>query len=813
LTAGRAAHSFCIVGDGGGGGVRIAVAGGGPGGLYFSALARQLDLADQITVWERNAADDTFGFGVVFSDETLGGIEHADPVIYAAMEREFARWDDIDVHYRGRTITSGGHGFAAISRRRLLAILQRRCADLGVTMRFRAEAPDPAALSAGYDLVVGADGANSATRAAFAADFGPRIDVRQCKYIWLSTDLVFDAFKFYIVPTPYGVMQVHGYPYDAAGSTFIVEMHNQVWAEAGFAGLAARNLAPGESDHASIARIAELLGDIIGGHKIEANNSKWISFGTLTCQRWRSGNVVLLGDAAHTAHFSIGSGTKLAMEDALALAACLHEQPGVAAALDAYEAERRPVVASTQRAAQASLEWFENLGQYTQTEPEQFAFNIITRSRRVTHENLRLRDPEFTASIEAWFAADCERRGLGNGDVVPPMFAPMRLRELELKNRVVVSAMDMYSASDGTASDFHLVHLGGKALGGAGLVMTEMVCVSAAGRITPGCAGIYAPEHEVAWRRITDFVHARSTAKIGLQLGHSGRKGSTKLMWEGIDQPLEYGNWELWAPSPIPYLPGVSQVPHELTTTELALIKGQFVEAVMAAQRCGFDLIELHCAHGYLLSEFISPITNVRTDGYGGPLPGRLRYPVEVFSAMRAAWPDHKPMTVRISATDWVPGGIDGADSIEIARAFAAAGADAIDVSTGQVTPDESPAFGRSYQTPFADAIRHRAGIATIAVGVISSYDDVNSLILAGRADLCALGRAHLFDPNWTLHAAAAQGYAGPGADWPDQWRAGSTAPQAGRTDGPRPRLQLIREGEPRTRHARWRPATAGPGD
>jgi anthraniloyl-CoA monooxygenase len=819
--------------------VRIAVVGGGPGGLYFAALAMQLDPAHEITVWERNAADDTFGFGVVFSDETLGGIEHADPVIHAAMEREFARWDDIDVHYRGQVITSGGHGFAALSRRRLLQILQQRCASLGVRMHFRAEAPDPADLAASHDLVIAADGANSATRVRFEAAFGPRVEVRQCKYIWLGTDLVFDAFKFYIVQTPHGVMQVHGYPYDATGSTFIVEMHADVWAAAGFADLAPADLAPGQSDTASIARITELLADIIGDHRIEANNSKWINFGTLRCERWRHGNVVLLGDAAHTAHFSIGSGTKLAMEDALALAACLNEHcggirarggagvspgqqsvhpgqhGGLHAALEAYEAERRPVVASTQRAAQASLEWFENLGQYAHQEPEQFAFNIITRSRRVTHDNLRLRDPEFTASVDAWFANDCKRRGLGTGDVVPPMFQPMRLRDLELKNRVVVSAMDMYSASDGTPSDFHLVHIGGKALGGAALVMTEMVCVNPEGRITPGCAGMYAPEHEAAWRRITGFVHERSTAKIGLQLGHSGRKGSTKLMWEGMDQPLDEGNWPVSGPSPIPYLAGVNQVPQELTVAQMEQIKQDFVAATRAAERARFDLIELHCAHGYLLSSFISPISNHRTDGYGGSLDARLRYPLEVFAAMREAWPAAQPMTVRISATDWVPGGITGDDAVRVARAFAAAGADAIDVSTGQVTPDERPAFGRSYQTPFSDAIRNQAGLATIAVGVISSYDDVNSIILAGRADLCAIGRAHLYDPNWTLHAAAAQGYSGPAAQWPDQWDAGSRPPQTGRTDGPKPRLQLIREaslGIGGTRHDRWRPAAARSG-
>jgi anthraniloyl-CoA monooxygenase len=799
--------------------VRIAVAGGGPGGLYFAALARQLLPGAEITVWERNAPDDTFGFGVVFSDETLGGIENADPGIYSEMEREFARWDDIDVHYRGQVITSGGHGFAAMSRRRLLEILQRRCADLGVTVHFRTPVPDLDDLAASHDLVVAADGVSSGLRSSRAATFRPEFDVRNCKYIWLGTDLVFDAFKFYVVPTPYGVMQVHGYPYDATGSTFIVEMNEAVWRAAGFGELAAAaaELAPGQSDEASIKGVAELLGDVLGDHALLANNSRWLSFATLRCDTWRDGNVVLLGDAAHTAHFSIGSGTKLAMEDALALAACLYEQAGpgdgadrgdesIPAALAAYEAERRPVVASTQRAAQASLEWFENLGQYTVQEPEQFAFNIMTRSRRVTHGNLRLRDPEFTDRMDAWFAGDCKRRGLGTGDVVPPMFQPFRLRSLDLPNRVVVSAMDMYSATDGTPSDFHLVHLGGKALGGAGLVMTEMVCVSAEGRITPGCAGLYAPEHEAAWRRITSFVHSSSAAKIGIQLGHSGRKGSTRLMWEGIDQPLDSGNWEVCGPSPLPYAAGVNQIPRELTIAEMTQILRQFVASAEAADRAGFDVLELHCAHGYLLSSFISPVSNQRTDSFGGSLEGRLRYPLEVFAAVRAVWPAHKPMTVRISACDWVPGGITGTDAVSIAAAFAAAGADAVDVSTGQVTPEEMPAFGRSYQTPFADAIRNQVGIATIAVGVISSYDDVNSLILAGRADLCALGRAHLYDPNWTLHAAAEQGYSGPGARWPVQWQAGNRPPATGRTDGPRPRLELIRTGETGTKHARWRP-------
>ena len=788
--------------------MRIAVLGGGPGGLYFAALAKQLDARHDITVWERNAADDTFGFGVVFSDETLGGIEHAEEEIFAAMRREFARWDDIDVHFGGTTFTSGGHGFAAMSRKRLLAILQARCASLGVRVLFRTEAPDVTALAADYDLVVAADGMNSATRARFAPVFGPDLERRRCRYIWLGTDLVFDAFKFYILNTPAGVMQAHGYPYSEQASTFILEMHEDVWQRAGFGDVTASGLAPGQSDEASIGLIRGLCADVLGGHGLVANNSRWTTFATVRCRAWRHGNVVLLGDAAHTAHFSIGSGTKLAMEDALALAACLHEQDGVSAALAAYEAERRPVVASTQRAAQASLEWFENIGQYAGQDPHQFAFNIVTRSRRVTYDNLRLRDPEFVADMDRWFAsaAALDRPA----EPRPPMFQPFRLGGLELANRVIVSPMDMYSARDGVPGDFHLVHLGSKALGGAGLVMTEMVCVSAAGRITPGCTGIYTAEQEESWRRITGFVHEQTGAKIGIQLGHSGRKGSTRLMWEGMDDPLPEGNWEVCGPSAIAYKAD-GQTPHELAAAELDEIRGQFVAAAQAGARAGFDLLELHCAHGYLLSSFLSPLTNRRTDRYGGSPAARLRYPLEVFDAVRAAWPQDRPMTVRISATDWCEGGLDADDAVEIARAFAEHGAAGIDVSTGQVVSEEKPAFGRSYQTPYADRIRNeigrKYGVAVIAVGAISSYDDVNSLILAGRADLCALGRTHLYDPQWTLHAAAEQGYAGPGARWPLPFAAGSRRPQSGRTDGPRPRLDLIRAGAPGIAHARWRPA------
>ncbi|WP_409240096.1 bifunctional salicylyl-CoA 5-hydroxylase/oxidoreductase [Streptomyces sp. PA5.6] len=755
---------------------RIAVIGGGPGGLYAAALLKRLDPAREVTVWERNAPDDTFGFGVVLSDETLGGIEHADPAVYAALQAEFVRWDDIDIVHRDRRHTSGGHGFAALGRRRLLEILHDRCRDLGIELRFRTEAPPAAALAAEYDLVVAADGVHSLTREAHADVFGPTLTTHRCRYIWLAADFAFDAFRFEIAETEHGVMQLHGYPYSSAGtgaSTVIVEMREEVWEAAGFADL---------DEHESTERCAKIFADALGGRPLRGNNSSWINFRTVTNSRWSYGNTALLGDAAHTAHFSIGSGTKLAVEDALALAACLEEQRDIPAALRAYEEERRPVVASTQRAAHASLEWFERLPDYLGQPPRQFAFNLLTRSRRVTHDNLRLRDADFTRAVE---------RDFGCPDGTPPMFTPFRLRDLTLRNRVVVSPMDMYSAVDGVPGDFHLVHLGARALGGAGLVMTEMVCVSERGRITPGCAGLYTDGQAEAWRRVTDFVHTQAPgAAIGLQLGHSGRKGSTKRMWEGIDDPLPEGNWPLDAASPLPYKRG-SQVPRELSRAGLTEIREQFVSAARRADRAGFDLLELHAAHGYLLSGFLSPLTNRRTDAYGGDLAGRLRYPLEVFDAVRAVWPAGKPMTVRISATDWAEGGTTAEDAVEIARAFAAHGADAIDVSTGQVVAEERPEFGRSYQTPYADRIRSVTGIPVITVGAVSSWDDVNSLLLAGRADLCALARPHLYDPHWTLHAAAEQGYTGPAATWPLPYRAGSRRPQTGRTDAPKPRLRL----------------------
>ncbi|MFD7029469.1 bifunctional salicylyl-CoA 5-hydroxylase/oxidoreductase [Streptomyces sp. NPDC059917] len=755
---------------GGGSAMKVAVVGGGPGGLYAAALlARQ---GHRVEVWEANAADDTFGFGVVLSDETLGGIERADTEVYAALSAEFVRWDDVDVVHRGRILTSGGHGFAALGRRRLLEILHARCAELGVRLRFHTRLPAAQALGATYDLVVAADGVHSATREAGADTFRPRLDTGRSRYIWLAADFAFDAFRFEIAETEHGVMQLHGYPYRADASTVIVEMREEVWRAAGL------DLCD-ETESAS--RCAKTFSEALRGRALRGNRSAWTAFRTVVNDRWSQGNVTLLGDAAHTAHFSIGSGTKLAVEDALALAEAVRERPepaDVPAALAAYEAARRPAVASTQRAAAASMRWFEELAGYVDQPPRQFAFNLLTRSRRVTHGNLRLRDERFTRAVE---------RDFGCPDpATPPMFTPYRLRGLTLRNRVVVSPMDIYSATDGVPGDLHLVHLGARALGGAGLVMTEMVCVGAEGRITPGCAGLYTDEQAAAWTRIADFVHtsAPGTA-LGVQLGHSGRKGSTRRMWEGMDEPLDPGagtaNWPLVAASPLPYRPGVSQVPHELGAAELAGVRDLFRDAAVRAAGCGFDLLELHCAHGYLLSGFLSPLTNHRTDAYGGSPAARMRFPLEVFDAVREVWPADRPMTVRVSATDWAPGGTSAEEAVAIAAAFAAHGADAIDVSTGQVVAEEEPEYGRSYQTPYADRIRNALGVPVIAVGAVSSWDDVNSLLLAGRADLCALGRPHLYDPHWTLHAAAEQDYAGPAAPWPAPYRAGSRPPPTGR--------------------------------
>ncbi len=735
--------------------------GGGPAGLFFGILMKRADPSHRVRVIERNRPNDTFGWGVVFSDETLGNLADADPPTYAEITRAFAHWDDIDIHYRGTVTTSTGHGFSGMARVELLNILQARAAALGVELAFEREVADLSAFR-DADLILAADGVNSRIRELHAASFQPELDFRPNKFIWLGSTLKLDAFTFIFKEDAHGLWRVHAYQFDDRHSTFIVETTDATWRKAGLESV-------GEDD--TVAFCERLFADELKGHRLLKNKAVWRNFPIVRCGRWSHDNIVLVGDAAHTAHFSIGSGTKLAMEDAIALAQALGRHRAVPDALAAYEAERRPQVESTQRAAQTSLQWFEETERYFgRLEPIQFAMSLLTRSLRITHENLKRRDPAFVASVDGWFAAQAANQSGVNIGIEtappPPMFTPFRLRDLVVPNRVVVSPMCQYSAEDGLPNDWHLVHLGSRALGGAGLIITEMTDVSREARITPGCAGMYKPEHAAAWRRVTDFVHANSPAKIGLQLAHAGRKGSTRLLWEGIDEPLEHGNWPILSASPLPYLPH-SQVPKAMDRADMDRVRDDFVRAARYAEQAGFDLIELHFAHGYLLSSFLSPLTNRRDDGYGGSLENRARYPLEVFDAVRAAWPAAKPMSVRISATDWAPGGFDGTDAVALARLLKAHGCDIVDVSTGQTTIDAKPVYGRLYQTPYADRVRHEAGIATMTVGNISSYADVNSILVAGRADLCVLARAHLYDPYWTRHAATEQGYALP---WPNQY-------------------------------------------
>ena len=740
--------------------MNIACVGGGPAGLYFAILMKKSDAAHDVTVIERNRADDTFGFGVVFSDATLESLQEADPETHAEITRAFAHWDDIDIHYQGQVITSTGHGFSGLSRRTLLDVLQRRCAALGVRLRFETEVDDLAPY-AGADLVVAADGVNSWVRGRLAEHVQPRVEWRPNRFVWLGTAFPFPAFTFIFKETAHGLWRVHAYRYDADTSTFIVETTEETWRRAGL---------DRADEPATVAFCERLFARELGGHHLLSNRSLWRSFPLVRCGRWHHDNVVLLGDAAHTAHFSIGSGTKLAIEDAIALHRAVERHRDVRAALAAYERERRPEVESAQRASQTSLEWFEQTERYHgRLEPVQFAFSLLTRSLRVTHDNLKARDPKLVATVDRWFAERVEGqigRALPSAPPPPPMFTPFRLRELLLPNRVVVSPMCQYSAEDGTPNDWHLVHLGSRALGGAGLVIAEMTDVSREGRITPGCAGMYRPEHVTAWRRIVQFVHLYSPARIGLQLAHAGRKGSTRKLWEGMDEPLPDGNWPLLAPSPVPYHP-YSQVPRAMDRADMDRVRDDFVRATHMAQEAGFDLIELHFAHGYLLASFISPLTNRRDDRYGGSLANRMRYPLEVFDAVRAAWPVAKPISVRISGTDWVEGGLQPADAVEVARMLKAHGGDIVDVSAGQTVPDARPAYGRLFQTPFSERVRLEAGIPTMTVGNISSYADVNSILAGGRADLCVLARAHLYDPYWTRHAGWEQGVELP---WPDQY-------------------------------------------
>jgi anthraniloyl-CoA monooxygenase len=764
--------------------VKIACVGGGPAGLYFAISMKLRDPAYEIELFERNPPGVTFGWGVVFSDLTVENISRNDPVSARTITGEFAHWDDIDVHYRGECVTSGGHGFIGIGRKRLLEILQHRARELGVTLHFEAECDPADPRWQEYDLVIASDGINSRFRDSNPRAFGVDVDVRRNKFVWLGTSKVFDAFTFAFEETEHGWIWAHAYRFAPDCSTFIVECSEETWRSFGF----------DRMDQAETIAVCErLFAKYLDGHSLQSNaahligSAAWLNFRRIKCERWAHGNVILLGDAAHTAHFSIGSGTKLALEDAIKLADVLarvspsrgsegaaaiqscesgllrsarNDEVGalsLQAALDEYQAERSLEVLKLQNSARNSTEWFETLERYTHFEPLQFAYSLLTRSQRISHENLRLRDREWLETVERWF---WQRATDGRSNkTAPPMFAPFKLREMEVENRITVSPMAMYSASDGVPNDFHFVHLGERALGGAGLVFTEMTCVSPEGRISPGCTGMWNETQVAAWKRIVDFVHANSKAKICLQLGHSGPKGSTRLGWEGNDVPLDDGNWPVMAASDVPWSP-LNQVPRPMTRADMDLVRDQFAAAVRMGLECGFDMVELHAAHGYLLSSFITPLQNTRTDEYGGSLENRLRYPLEVFAAMRAAWPSERPMSVRISATDWAgEDGITPDDAVVIGEAFAREGADLIDVSAGQTWAEQQPVYGRMFQTPFSDKIRNEAKLATMAVGNIYEPDHANSILAAGRADLVALARPHLVDPFWTLRAAAALDY------------------------------------------------------
>jgi anthraniloyl-CoA monooxygenase len=735
--------------------MKIACIGGGPAGLYFAISMKLRDPSHEIEIFERNAPGVTFGWGVVFSDQTVENLERNDPKSAQVIADEFAHWDDIDVHIHGECITSSGHGFIGIGRKRLLEILQDRARELGVPLHFNAECDPADPKWQTYDLVIAADGANSRFRDAHAAALQVDIDVRANKFVWLGTSKVFEAFTFAFEETEHGWIWAHAYRFAPDCSTFIVECSEATWRAFGFDTM---------SQDDSIAACEKLFAQYLDGHPLQSNathlvgSAAWLNFRRIKCDNWSVGNLILLGDAAHTAHFSVGSGTKLALEDAIKLAEVLN-RPGLSrdAALFEYQAERNLEVLKLQNSARNSTEWFETLHRYLHFEPLQFAYSLLTRSQRISHENLRLRDREWLEGVERWF---WERATDGRSNkIAPPMFAPFKLREMEVENRITVSPMAMYSAVEGVPNDFHFVHYGERAMGGAGLIFTEMTCVSPEGRISPGCTGLWNDEQLQAWKRIVDFVHANSKAKFCLQLGHSGGKGSTKVGWEGNDVPLDEHNWPVMAASDVRWSP-VNQLPTPIGRAEMDAVRDQFVTAVKMGVEAGFDMVELHAAHGYLLSGFLTPLQNKRTDEYGGSLENRLRYPLEVFRAMREAWPKDRPMSVRISATDWAGDqGITPDEAVEIAEAFSREGADLIDVSAGQTWTGAQPVYGRMFQTPFSDKLRNEGRIATMAVGNIYEPDHANSILAAGRADLVALGRPHLIDPMWTLRAAAALDY------------------------------------------------------
>ncbi|MDS7594134.1 bifunctional salicylyl-CoA 5-hydroxylase/oxidoreductase [Agrobacterium tumefaciens] len=755
--------------------MRIVCIGGGPAGLYFSLLMKKLHPEHHIRVVERNRPYDTFGWGVVFSDQTMASMQKWDKESADEIQQAFNHWDDIEVLFKGTRQRTTGHGFVGIGRKKLLNILQSRCEALGVELVFETDAggdqdfPDA-------DLVIASDGFNSKIRNRYPEIFEPDLVKRPNRYIWLGTNKLFDAFTFDFRKTDHGWFQAHIYKFDENTSTFIVETTDKAYEAHGLGQM---------SQQESIEFCQSLFAETLEGAELMTNarhlvGSAWLNFNRLICGKWSHFNgdshVALMGDAAHTAHFAIGSGTKLAIDDAIELANQFnkagHGKGSIADVLKTYEDIRRVDVARIQNAARNAMEWFEVVGdRYADTlPPEQFMYSMLTRSQRISHENLRLRDKEWLEGYEHWFARQSGLAVKENERCLPPMFTPYTARGTTLPNRIVVSPMAMYSATDGLLDDFHMVHLGARALGGAGLVFAEMTCVSADARITPGCLGLWNDEQTKGWKRFIDFAHTNSAAKVGIQLGHAGRKGATKRAWDGIDQPLEEGGWPLLSASAIPYLKH-SAVPKAMDRADMDRVKGDFVAATRRAAEAGADWLEFHAAHGYLISSFLSPLTNRREDEYGGSYENRARYPLEVFAAVRESWPEDKPISVRLSCHDWTEGGNTPEDAAIFAKMFKDAGADLIDCSSGQVWKEEKPVYGRLFQTPFSDKIRNEIGIPTIAVGAISEADHANSIISAGRADLCAVARPHLADPAWVLHEAAKIGLKN--VPWPKQYMSG----------------------------------------
>ena len=720
--------------------MKANIIGGGPAGLYFAILAKKQHPGDLITVYERNRADDTFGFGVVFSDETLGFFRDADEASYEQIINRFAYWDEIETRHDGAVIRSSGHGFCGMSRMALLQILQRRAEELGVVLHYETEISDLTSFREA-DLVVAADGVNSLIRETYAASFKPVIDYRPNRFVWLGTTAPFEAFTFIFKQNRHGIWNVHAYRYQEGMATLIIETTEATWLAAGM---------DTASEAETAAYMAELFAEDLGGAEVLTNRSAWRSLPNIHCESWVHENIVLIGDGAHTAHFSIGSGTKLAMEDAIALHGAVEaNRADPATALQQYEVARREEVERIQHAANTSLTWFETVTRFWDMDPIQFNFSMLTRSKQITYENLSLRDPKLVDDMRTWFA---EQAGASPETV--PMFTPFKLRDMALDNRVAVSPMCQYSALDGVPNDWHMVHLGSRCLGGAGLIFTEMTVVDETARISTGCTGIYTQEQCGAWKRIVDFIHGNSHAKICLQIGHAGRKGSTQLGWENPDHPMDSGNWPIMAPSALPYLPD-SAVPREMDAQDMDELVAAHVRAAEYGLAAGFDMLEIHMAHGYLLASFISPLTNRRGDEYGGSIENRMALPLRVFAAVRAVWPAGRPMSVRLSATDWHTGGLSAADLVAAAAMLKAAGCDLIDVSAGQTVPDQQPVYGRMFQTPFSDQIRNEVHIPTMAVGNITTADQVNTILAAGRADLVALARPHLADPHFTLDAAA----------------------------------------------------------